>query len=53
MHGCHWTLLGVAGVAVSNQLPLDAVIMGCEKEADKVGLIKHGVGHRCGVVGLL
>ena len=52
-HGLHWTLLGVAGADVSNQFPLDAVILGCEQEADKVGLSKHGVGHRCGVVGLL
>ena len=52
-HGRHWTLLGVAGAAVSNLFLLDAVILGCEQEADKVGLSKHGIGHCCGVVGLL
>ena len=36
-----------------NQFPLGAVILGCKQEADKFGLSKHGVGHRCGVVGLL
>ena len=52
-HDHHWTLLGVAGVAMSNQLPPDAVILGCEQEADKVSLRKHGIGHCCGVVGLM
>ena len=52
-HGRHWTPLGVAGAAVSNQYPLDTVLMGCEQEADKVGLKELGVGRRYGVVGLL
>ena len=43
----------MATADVSNRFPLDDVIMGCEQEAGKVGLSKHGVGHRSGVVGLL
>ena len=52
-HGRHWTLLGVESVAVSNRFPLDAVLLGCEHEAAKVVLSKHGAGRRCGVVGIL
>ena len=52
-HGCHWTPLGVASAAVSHLFALEAVLLGCEVEADKVGLVKHGVVRRCGVVGLL
>ena len=43
----------MAGAAVSNRFPLDDVLLVCEQEAGKVGLSKHGVGHRSGVVGLL
>ena len=53
MHDHHWKPLGVAGAAVSNQSPLDAVILGCKQEADEFGLSEHGVGRCCGVVGLL
>ena len=53
MHGLDWTPLGVAGESVSNQYPLDTVLLGCEQEADGVGLSEHGVGRRYGVVGLL
>ena len=52
-HGRHWKALEVAGAAVYDWFPLDAVIQGCEQEADKFGLSKHVVGHRCGVVGVL
>ena len=52
-YGRHWKPLGVAGATVSNQCHLDAVLLGCEKEADEVGLSDHGVGRRCGVVGFL
>ena len=43
----------MAGAAVYNRFPLDDVLLVCEQEAGKVGLSKHGVGHRIGVVGLL
>ena len=43
----------MAGAAVSNRYLIDVVLLGCEQEADEVGLIKHGVRHRCGVEGLL
>ena len=43
----------MADAAVSNRFPLDTVLLGCEQEADKVGLSKHGVGRHCGVVWLL
>ena len=52
-YGRHWKPLEVAGATVSNQCHLDAVLLGCEKEADEVGLSDHGVGRRCGVVGFL
>ena len=52
-HGRHWTPLGVAGAAVSNRSSLDAVLLGCEQESNKVGLSKHGVVSHHGVVGLL
>ena len=38
---------------MSNQPTLDYVLLGCEHKVDEVGLIKHGVGHRCGVVWML
>ena len=50
--GRQWTPLGVAGASVSNLSPLDTVLLGCEQEADKVGLSKHSVRRRCGVVWL-
>ena len=43
----------MAGAAVSNQSPLDAVLLGCEQEAEEVCLSKHGVERCCGIVGLL
>ena len=43
----------MADAAVSNRFPLDTVLLGCEQEADEVGLSEHGVGRRCVVVGLL
>ena len=52
-HGRHWTPLGVAVEAMPNQFFLNSVLLGCEQEADKVGLSKHVIGCRCGVVGLL
>ena len=36
-----------------NRFTLDAVLLGYEQDSDKVGLSKHSVGCRCGVVGLL
>ena len=53
MNGRHWTPLGVASVSVSDWFALDAILLGCEEEADKVGLGKHVFGRRRGVVGLL
>ena len=38
---------------MSNQSPLDNVLLGCEQEADKISRIDHGVGRCCNVVGLL
>ena len=43
----------MAGAAVSNEFPLDAILLGCEQEAEKVGLSKYGVGCHFGVVGML
>ena len=53
MHGHHWTPLGVASADVYTRSPLDSILMGCEQEADKFGLSKHGIVCRCGVVGQL
>ena len=52
-HGSHWTVLGVDTVFMSNQFFLDDVLLCYEKEADKVDLSEHGVGHCLGIVGLL
>ena len=52
-HGRHWTPLGVAGAAVSNLFAPDTVLLGCEQEADKVGLSEHVVGRCRSVVELL
>ena len=43
----------MAGAAVSNRFPLDNVLLGCEQEADEVGLREHGVESCCSVVRLL
>ena len=53
MHGLNWTLLGVDGADMSNRLPLDAVLLGFEKESEKLGLSEHGVGRHRGVLGLM
>ena len=45
--------LGVAGATMSNQLPLDAVLLGYEQEDGEVGQSENGVGRLRGVVGLL
>ena len=36
MHGCHWTPFGISGSSVPDQLALDAVLIICEEETDKV-----------------
>ena len=51
-HGRHWTPLGVAGYAVSDQLSLDSVILHREEETDKVCLCEDVIGGRRGVVWL-
>ena len=53
MHGRHWTPLGVAGADVYNRFPLDSVLLGCEQEAEKVGLSKHGIGRRRSIAGMI
>ena len=52
-HGCHRTPLGMAGSAMSDRLPLDSVLMRCEKKTDEVCLCENISGSSCGVVGLL
>ena len=51
--GHHWTPLGVAVSAVSDQLSLDSVLLVRKEETEKLCSCEYAVGCRCDTVGLL